>query len=366
MEHKIAVFAENSSFGGISSYCLNLCKELQKREKQVWLFIPLEDRVTNHWLIDEAQKNNLNYILLNCKNSFDFSLLKQINSKIKHIGISIVHTNGYRFDILIRIYRLLFLSSSNHIVCVHTALPPHVSSLRQKIYNSIDNWGHIFNAYTITVSDYTKSYVLKKSLVCKSKVVTIYNGLNFYTCRSIKPTEETIVTFVGRLSQEKGVNYLVNIISTYLTRYSTNVIFEICGDGPEKDKILKLVSTFPNNVVYKGYISDISAQLKRSHILIITSVVETFGLVALEAICNNAVVLATKVGGLTEVVQNGVTGILVEYGNIDLYVRKLEELVTNTDLRDALLKNSQKIVKVKFSISSSVTNYLSLVSSIAI
>lgn len=366
MKHRIAVFAENSSFGGISSYCLQLCEALINSGELVWLFIPLEQRVANHFLLDQARKKKIPVALLYVKSSFDFSMMIQIHRYISELRITTLHTNGYRFDTIMRLYRLCFFSKLKHIVCVHTALPNSASNILQKIYNKIDNLGHIFNVYTIVVSEYTKLYIQKRSFINKSKVFTIYNGLNYSPIVTLKPLNKIVISFVGRICREKGIDFLCQIISIFCenTSKDINVVFEICGTGGEEDKILNLVSSYPDKVVFKGFVSDVSKQLSRSHILIMTSMVETFGLVALEATSQNVVVIGTRVGGLPEVIEDNVTGVLIDYGDANLYVKKLKELVYDSSLRDLLLSNAQKCLMDKFLISNSILKYISLLSSI--
>lgn len=358
---KLVVIAENSSYGGISSYCFDLCQELCHRGCDVTLAVPLDRRITNLWLKNMACEAMIPIEELNLGNGFANDV-RIVNVFLANHDFDVIHTNGYRMNTLVRICRLLRpyrYRELKHLVTVHSVLPWNIATFRQKLYSFIDCAGHVLNSHTIAVSDYTLDYVYSHSLIAKKQITTIYHGMNLLKTETTKRNDICIVSFLGRLSHEKGVSFLVQIIEKYLLIHNdANVLFEICGDGEEVNDVLQLEKQFPNHVKFKGFVKDIDNQLENSDILMLTSKIETFGLVVLEAMVWKVCVIATKVGGIPEIINSGHNGILVGYGDIDAYVHRLHSLIVNKEKRMALCNNAWGMLRTKFSFQKSINNYL--------
>jgi glycosyltransferase involved in cell wall biosynthesis len=122
--------------------------------------------------------------------------------------------------------------------------------------------------------------------------------------------------FVGRLSFEKGLNVLIRA-----SEMRGNESVQVIGDGPLKETVVKAFGER-----YLGYQSAdrVQALLHKALYLVAPSTCyETFGLVALEAFSCGTAVIASRHGGLGELVTDGVTGLLVEPGNAADLAQKL-------------------------------------------
>jgi glycosyltransferase involved in cell wall biosynthesis len=118
--------------------------------------------------------------------------------------------------------------------------------------------------------------------------------------------------FVGRLVSTKGVDVAIESVEL-LQKRGVERTLTICGDGPERHALENQVSeaNLTDSVVFKGWTSpeDLARYYRRSELLLLPSVYESFGITALEAIASGCPVVATKTGGLPEAV--GDCGILV-------------------------------------------------------
>jgi len=124
------------------------------------------------------------------------------------------------------------------------------------------------------------------------------------------PAGKRRVLFVGRFDRQKGVDVLLDAMSRM--QFSSFAIFvgeRVLGDGTD----LK----FPANVRSTGWLSaaEISAYYESADVLVVPSRWEGFGLIAVEGMRAGLPVIATRVGGLAEIVEHGVTGTLVEPGD---------------------------------------------------
>lgn len=110
------------------------------------------------------------------------------------------------------------------------------------------------------------------------------------------------------------------------------------GDGPQRPEVQSLVRDLglSDRVRFLGARHEVARWLERSHVAIVPSESESFGLSALEAMAAGIPVLASRVGGLPEVVTDGRTGFLVEVGDISGFGARLQELAQSKELRARL------------------------------
>lgn len=126
------------------------------------------------------------------------------------------------------------------------------------------------------------------------------------------------IVFVGRLVPGKGVNVLVEAVAE-LVRGGSRVRLTIAGDGPERERLEKLASSLGLEPSFVGAIAPdaVSALLRQATVVAVPSVVdEGLGLVALEAMAQGALVVASAAGGLAETIVDGETGRLVPPGDV--------------------------------------------------
>lgn len=135
--------------------------------------------------------------------------------------------------------------------------------------------------------------------------------------------------FVGRLSEEKGVNILLDAWK------NIPLDLHIVGDGE-----LDILSEQKNNIHFFGKLDHptVQQQMRHAKILVMPSICfETFGMVIIEAFSQGLPVIASRLGAMKEIIEDGKTGFLFEPGNS----RDLEKKVNNS------LKNPEKIDKMR-------------------
>ncbi len=138
---------------------------------------------------------------------------------------------------------------------------------------------------------------------------------------SVLSAPRSCVVYAGRLGPEKGVETLVEA-----ARRLPHVTFRIAGEGPVRSR---LETTAPANVTFLGWQErDSLARLYcRARAVVVPSVCfETFGFTAAEAMAHGAAVVASRRGALAELVDDAVTGLLFEPGNVDDLTGKIDRL----------------------------------------
>ena len=179
----------------------------------------------------------------------------------------------------------------------------------------------------IAVSEGTKDDMLAHFDVDPAKIKVIYNGINV---EQYQPTPETsalvkygvdpakpFVLFVGRITRQKGIIHLVNAIQ-YI---NPDVQIVLCAGAPDTKEIaaemeaaVERVRATANNVIWIQEMltkPDVIQMYTHATVFCCPSIYEPFGIINLEAMACSTAVVASAVGGIKEVVVDGVTGYLV-------------------------------------------------------
>lgn len=207
-------------------------------------------------------------------------------------------------------------------------------------------WRMCYEAWRVIVcSGAMRQEVVRAFALPSDKLLVLPNGVELDELDCHKPLEgekkryalpwEKIVLFVGRHVYEKGVDVLVEAARTILSHRS-DVKFVIAGDGPMRLHLMWLSSTYGlgDKVLFTGRLSDeeLYKIYKLAYMVAIPSRYEPFGIVALEAMASGKPVIASRVGGLSEIIVDGKTGVLVPPGDPGALARAIELLLDNPQL----------------------------------
>jgi glycosyltransferase involved in cell wall biosynthesis len=135
------------------------------------------------------------------------------------------------------------------------------------------------------------------------------------------------VAFAGRVSAEKGVDIFLAAAARM-----PDVPFKVAGDGP---LLSEMMAKAPHNVEFRGRLGfdELLTFYRRSRVLVVPSLgLELFGLVVVDAMALGVPVIASRIGGLPHVVEDGVTGSLFESGNPEDLVQQVRRLWEDSQL----------------------------------
>lgn len=176
-------------------------------------------------------------------------------------------------------------------------------------------------------------------------------------------TNSIIIGSIGRLSREKGFEYLVEAI--YLLRkkkleYNTKLL--IIGDGNQKDHLSQLVEKYnlSDQVLFTGYIKNAFNLLPLFDIFSISSITEGLPITLLEAMQYCIPIVSTNVGGIPFAVDNEKSALLVEPKNPSELSHAFERIINNRAFGIDLAKKSKEIFLEKYSSKAMANQYYSL------
>ena len=163
----------------------------------------------------------------------------------------------------------------------------------------------------------------------------------------MKP-DDIVVVSTGRITIEKGFGTVKDIV--LLGAPWKKIKFLIVGNGNYKEEFEKTIALngLDKSVLFLGYRTDVSRILNASDIYVSCTWHETFGNSIIEGSYHKLPVVASHVGGIPEIVIDGLTGYLVDYKDTNMFVEKIKMLADNAHLRKTLGENGFSYVTKKF------------------
>ncbi len=158
-----------------------------------------------------------------------------------------------------------------------------------------------------------------------------------------------IVGAAGRLSPEKGFEVLVDAAADVVSKNS-QVGFVIFGDGVLRERLRERISQrgLDRSFILAGFRSDLDSYLPHLDLFALSSFTEGLPVVVLEAFAAGVAVVATRVGGVPEVVDHGVNGLCVESGSPEELAHGILDVLTDETLRCTMGQSGRKRVVEEF------------------
>jgi len=271
----------------------------------------------------------------------------------------IVHTHSSKAGILGRLAAKL-AGVGKIIHTGHTFAFQWNSGLKGWIYTRIERLAARWCHCIVAVSHKQKDLAQAK-LRCEGKLVVIENGVDAGRFRRAGdpraqrarlglPTDGLLVGMVARLVRQKGCEHFVDAASIVL-RTHRDVHFVLIGGGELDEKIRCQIKSLgiADNVTMLGHRDDTDKIYPVLDVFVLSSLWEGHPYALLEAMAAGRPVVASRIPGIEEVVQEGVTGFLVDIEDAQDIARKLVALLDNPALRDAMGRRGGELVRGRYS-----------------
>jgi glycosyltransferase involved in cell wall biosynthesis len=155
---------------------------------------------------------------------------------------------------------------------------------------------------------------------------------------------ERLILFVGRFRPEKGVKYLVEAMAIVRQNYRSARLL-LVGEGPEEDSLRQLARQLDSGdyLEFVGQIQneEVPQYMAAADIFVLPSLAEGFPVTVLEAMASGLPIVATRAGGLPEIIEDGHNGFLVEPKNLEQIADRLLQLLGNDELRARFSANNR-------------------------
>lgn len=221
-----------------------------------------------------------------------------------------------------------------------------------------------FSTKVIAVSEDARKFYIQKAGIPNNKVVTIYNGIDLTRFTAVEAEvihqkretfkiPEGSVTFVtiAILREPKGIQYMLQAMPHILEKIP-NFHYLVIGDGEYGETLKQLANSLgvDKNVIFAGQRKDINEILQISNCFVLPTLTEALPTVLIEAMAARKAIIASRVGGIPEMVTDGENGLLVEPGKYEDLAKTCIKLAQDVGLRDSMASKGNTIVQEKFNI----------------
>ncbi|OGH85970.1 MAG: hypothetical protein A2493_00310 [Candidatus Magasanikbacteria bacterium RIFOXYC12_FULL_33_11] len=288
--------------GGAEMFVLELTKYISEENIKQSILI-LKDKKAFASEVPE----NVNLDVLDLSKVSYFKRIFVLKKYLKEISTDVVHTHLFGADLWGRLAAWLLkipVVTTEHNVNVAE------SSLRAYIKRLMHNFSQVYTAPSQAVAEYM-SQVYRVRL---EKIEVIRHGIDIKRFSNIKSNKfhNTIkLAIIGRLTEQKGHKVAIEAL-TYLS--DTNVELDITGSGELKNDLQDYAKKIgvADKINWQEAVTKVEQAYDNADIVLMPSLWEGLGLVALEAMASERLVIASSVDGLKEIIKDGETGLLFQ------------------------------------------------------
>jgi len=367
--------------GAVESHILNVSKHLSKGKNDVViidrLYSNFDENVINGVRIYRVPSRSIDLPLLGGKlnsiiNEYIFSKALQKCEIFKYANIVHAH-NVFTANASIKItnkYKISFVyTCHNGMWCTENVNLYERGIVRPTEKKIIEK-----SSTTIAVSENLKRNICEKAKIPEEKVVVIYNGVDTEKFNPNAPTEDIkrrydlensrIVLFVGRVAPAKGIEYLIKAANLLVNeKRIKDVKFLIVGPFKYMFSESKVKSDYARkliNLVEKYSLQDyfiftdsvLEEDLPKFYaacdIFVLPSVFEAFPMVLVEAMASGKPIIGSKIGGISEVINNCGNGYVFEPRSYKELAGKILTLLEDEELRKKMGRKSREIAEKEF------------------
>jgi len=361
---RVAVMLTSVDFGGIERVCLTLLKSINRERFDVVPILLTRPWGNENSFVRELRKEGYDVceIPLALRRKRDYLRIarcyKLVWEALQGRGFHLLHTHGYFADIVgIPIARLISLPS---VSTCHGYIP---STWRVRLYNAADRITLRFGTAVLAVSEAIRQDLVGSG-VSPGRVRVVANAVDSRETRKMTDVDreairrshgvrgpDFVVGYVGRLSAEKGLKYLLTACAELIT-FHVPVRVLIIGAGPQRNELERLAQDLglEDRVVFGGFQEDVLQWLFCMDVFVLPSLTEGTPMALLEAMDCGVPVVASAVGGVPQIVKHNETGILVSPGRADEISRATLALFGDAVVRRRLADNALALVRTHYGI----------------
>lgn len=340
MKVKIAFIIPTLSLGGAEKQQVNILNGIDTSQYQIKVFV-LKDKVQ---LIDQIKNKEIEIEVIHMNRAFDFIKLIFLIKRIKQFSPHIIHSQMYNANLLSRFIKIFF---------PHVKLINHYHGLSiwlKGIRLFIDNITKCLVDKFIVVSKPSYELRLQREQYKEEDIIFLSNSVAFTNLLE-KPDIKTIKTIgvASRLIPLKNIKGAIHLFAELFANDSCYRLL-IAGEGPERNNLEQQVKNLniENYVTFLGFVENMESFYKEIDIFCISSFTEDLPLSVLEALTSGKPVIASKVGGIPDVLDPLTSKLVIEDFFDEKEVNKVIYFLSNIDF-NYCFKETQSYALANFS-----------------
>ena len=358
---KVLHIISSSGMYGAEAVILNLSRILEQSGHRSMLGVFGNSQNLNLELHERARAEGLESHVIPCSGQVDRSAVSAVRDLAERTGAEVVHSHSFKTDVYV--YFALRRAVVPIVATCHTW---YDTDLMVKLYGRIDRFVLRGFGRVVAVSQEVKLRLLKAG-VDPDKVHIVCNGIDPRPFEQAQPSlrnagdTRPIVGLVGRLAWEKGVDVFLEAAARALSVFP-EARFVVVGDGPDRAVLEQSLDRLKlrDRLEFLGRRDDMPSVYASFDIMVSASRQEGLPMAILEGMASGVPWVATTVGEVPTVVQDGRTGILVPPDDPAQLADAILELLRDPERRSAMAAEGRQLLHERYSAIRMAADYLQI------
>ena len=351
------------SAGGVENYLHMLLAHMPK-EKYDNILVVSEDYRKNEYKFKDLV-SKIQYVPM--KRDIDLKSIiisvKQVKKILKETKPDIVYMHSSMAGGVGRI-ATLFNKKVKKIYNAHGwYFNAQIGNKKRKFYEILERLLAINTDMIVNISQSEYESAMKRKIAKPEKMCIIDNGIDFEKFKSCEKyriatrkklgikDDDIVIGAVGRLAEQKDPMTLIKAFSRVHNNYSnTKLIFVGAGDLEEDIVSYAKKNNLEQNIIITGWIEDVEKYIPAFDIASLTSKWEGFGLVIIEYMACKKPIVATRVGGIENIIDSDEKGYLIEIEDDEELSDKICDYIKNKELVEQMTQNNFEYARQRFNI----------------
>ena len=372
---KILHVIDSAGLYGAEVMLLNLMEEQARTGIEPILASIGEPAITNKEIEQEATRRGLRVVRFRMRPGPNLFGARQVLSFAWQEQIDMLHTHGYKGDILFgflprKIRRIPMVATVHGWTWTG-------GMTRMMVYEWLDSVSLARMDRVILVNEAMKDHRRLKNR-SRLAVEVVPNGIsvenklcNHSKCDNLKPEivdfcrRGFIIGAIGRLSPEKGFDLLLEAFAGLVSE-GKDAYLVLLGDGGLRSTLERTVNELglKGRVLMPGYVANARNYLPFFRVFVMPSLTEGLPIVLLEAMQAGVPIVASRVGGIPNVLEEGRAGLLVESGSAERLKQGIDEVLQNPTLAEQRVQAAGERLLAEYSSRMMAERYLSIYQSV--
>jgi glycosyltransferase involved in cell wall biosynthesis len=367
MNQTVLLYTENHARGGGNKYFTDIANIIPLNYELIIVSNPNGifkhdfDRLTRNYIYESVKIRHSHNDIYNKKKILHYItmainlIIDKVNNKylfnkllLKYAPMIVISANG-GYPAALSCLQLIEITVKKNIYTILTVVSmPHIRSglVERLLYTSA-----LVKVNCIVVNSKTiKKAFVDTRRISPDKIFVIYNCIDVHYTKKKRISDYLTIGYIGRIESAKGVFYLIDAFNR-LYKEILNIKLLLVGDGnieKVKEKIYEY--GIENYVTFTGfYEGKIEDMLDVMDIFVFPSLWEGFPYSILEAMSTEKVIVSTNVGGIPEVIEDGINGFLVSPADSDQIYNTMKKIALNYSDYIIIGKKAHDTVRQKFS-----------------